>query len=160
MVNIVDKPLTGVGATYEHNRLLADSYRRWTGQELVSAEHDREKGLEELLFTAPRVILSHGTESDPVLNYGNRMALELWEMTWEQLTSTPSRLTAEPMERAERDRFFTQVTANGYVDNYTGIRISRTGRRFYIVNATVWNLVDEQGIYRGQAATFLDYKFL
>ncbi|MCM3630688.1 MEKHLA domain-containing protein [Paenibacillus glycanilyticus] len=88
------------------------------------------------------------------------MALELWEMGWEQLTSTPSRLTAEPMERAERDRFFTQVTANAYVDNYTGIRISSSGRRFYIVNATVWNLVDEQGIYRGQAATFVDYKYI
>lgn len=156
----MDKPLTGAGATYEHCKLLVDSYRRWTGQELVPAERGDGISLEEQLFAAPRVILSHGTESDPVLNYGNRLALELWEMDWDQLTGKPSRLTAEPMERAERDRFFTQVTANGYVDNYTGIRISSTGKRFYIVNATVWNLVDEQGVYLGQAATFLDYKYL
>ncbi|SFE00144.1 MEKHLA domain-containing protein [Paenibacillus catalpae] len=157
---MIDRPLTGAGAAYEHSKLLVDSYRRWTGRDLVPAEKSDGISLEEQLFTAPRVILSHGTESDPVLNYGNRLALKLWEMEWEQLTSTPSRLTAEPMERAERDHFFTQVTANGYIDNYTGIRISRTGRRFYIVNATVWNLVDEQGIYRGQAATFQDYKYI
>jgi hypothetical protein len=155
---MMNRPLTGIGATYEHNKLLLDSFHRWTGQDLVQLELGGEKSLEEQLFNAPRVILSHGTENDPVLNYGNRMALELWEMGWQQMTSTPSRLTAEPMERAERDRFFTQVTSNGYVDNYTGIRISSTGRRFYIVNAIVWNLVDEDGIYRGQAATFQDYR--
>jgi MEKHLA domain. len=158
---MMNRPLTGIGATYGHNKLLADSYRRWTGRDLVqAAEHRGGMSLEEQLFTAPRVILSHGTENDPVLNYGNRLALELWEMDWEQLTGTPSRLTAEPMERAERDQFFTQVTANGYVDNYTGIRISSSGRRFYIVKATVWNLVDEQGVYRGQAATFLNYEYI
>lgn len=32
------------------------------------------------------------------------MALALWEMDLSTLTSTPSRLTAEPMERAERQR--------------------------------------------------------
>ncbi|GLX68792.1 MEKHLA domain-containing protein [Paenibacillus glycanilyticus] len=156
-------PLTGVGATAEHSKLLADSYRRWTGRDLVPGESNGCGGgmdLSEKLFNAPQVILSHGTETDPVLNYGNQTALDLWEMDWEQLTSTPSRLTAEPMERAERDRFFTQVTAHGYVDDYTGIRISSTGRRFYIMNATVWNLVDEQGIYRGQAATFREYKYI
>ena len=81
-------------------------------------------------------------------------------MEWDSFTTTPSRRTAEPMERAERDRFFEAVTANGYVDNCTGIRISSTGRRFYIMNATVWNLVDDIGNYRGQAAAFSEYRYL
>ncbi|OBZ13813.1 MULTISPECIES: MEKHLA domain-containing protein [Bacillales] len=151
-------PLTGVGAAEEHARLLLDSYRRWTGKELLDIEPG--KSIREQLFHATTVILSHGTEADPVLNYGNQKGLGLWEMEWETFTSTPSRLTAEPMERAERDRFFEAVTANGYVDNYTGIRISSTGRRFYIVNATVWNLADESGGYLGQAAAFSEYRYL
>ncbi|CAM4209023.1 MEKHLA domain-containing protein [Paenibacillus alkaliterrae] len=148
----------GIGATEGHARLLADSYRRWMGRELIGLVPDR--GVWEQLFEAPKIILSHGTETDPVLNFGNRKGLELWEMDWEPFTGTPSRLTAEPMERAERDRFFEAVTANGFVDNYTGIRISSTGRRFYIVNAIVWNLIDEEGAYRGQAAAFSEYRFI
>lgn len=58
----------------------------------------------QALFAAPRVVVSHQTQSDPVLCYGNRMALALWEMDLQTLTATPSRLTAEPMERAERQR--------------------------------------------------------
>lgn len=150
--------LTGIGATEAHARLLLDSYLRWTGRELLIVKSDAD--LQEQLFHADIVILSHGTEADPVLNYGNQKGLGLWEMAWETFTSTPSRLTAEPMERAERDRFFEAVTANGYVDNYTGIRISSTGRRFYIVNATVWNLVDGSGCYLGQAAAFSEYQYL
>ncbi|OMF36908.1 MEKHLA domain-containing protein [Paenibacillus sp. FSL H8-0548] len=151
-------PHTGVGATEEHVRLLLSSYRRWTGRELLVLRLG--ESLQEQLFNADTVILSHGTEADPVLNYGNQRGLDLWEMAWERFTSTPSRLTAEPMERAERDRFFEAVTANGYVDNYTGIRISSTGRRFYIVNATVWNVVDGSGCYLGQAAAFSEYQYL
>jgi hypothetical protein len=151
-------PLTGVGATEKHIRLLMDSYRRWTSRELLVLKPD--EGLQEQFFLAETVILSHGAEADPVLNYGNKKGLKLWEMAWETFTSTPSRLTAEPMERAERDQFFKAVTENGYVDNYTGIRISSTGRRFYIVNATVWNVVDDSGCYVGQAAAFSEYEYL
>jgi hypothetical protein len=34
------------------------------------------------------------------------------------------------------------------------VRISRSGRRFEIVRATVWNVLDEQGNPAGQAAAF------
>lgn len=151
-------PLTGVGATEEHAKLLVDSYRRWTGKELL--ERKPGKSLKEQLFQASTVILSHGTEADPVLNYGNQKGLELWELEWEAFTSMPSRLAAEHMERKERDGLFETVTANGYVEHYTGIRISSTGRRFYIVNTTIWNLADDSGNYMGQAAAFSEYRYL
>jgi len=148
----------GTGALQEHALLLMNSYRRWTGKELAVSENG--KSLEETLFEAPMAILSHGTEADPVLNYGNRYTLKLWEMDWDTLTQMPSRLTAEPMEREERDRFFEKVSAHGFVDNYTGIRISASGRRFYILKATVWNLVDDEDRYRGQAACFSEYRYI
>ena len=112
------------------------------------------------IFAAPFVLVSHGTEADPILNYGNQAALNLWEMTWEELTRTPSRLTAEALNRAERARLLDAVTRHGYIDDYSGVRISRTGRRFRIARATVWNLLTADGRPCGQAATFDHWEFL
>ncbi len=36
-------------------------------------------------------ILSHGTQSDPIYNYGNAASLALFEQTIENLCQTPSR---------------------------------------------------------------------
>jgi hypothetical protein len=112
------------------------------------------------VFHAPFVLVSHGTETDPVLNYGNQTALSLWEMSWAELTRTPSRLTAEAPNREERARLLAAVTAHGFIDDYSGIRISKTGRRFRIAQATVWNLLDGHNHYAGQAAIFSRWEFL
>ncbi len=136
----------------EHAVVLAASLRRWTGHELLPGVPEPEFG--RALFHAPFAVVSHGTEPDPIFNYANRTALRLFEMTWEQLTALPSRLSAEPVHRDERARLMARVTARGYIDDYQGARVSSTGRRFRIEAATVWNLVDDSGAYRGQAAIF------
>ena len=94
------------------------------------------------------------------MNYGNASALALWEMPWAELTRTPSRLTAEATNREERARLLAAVTARGFIDDYSGIRISKTGRRFRIAQATVWNLVMPDGKPCGQAAMFSHWEFL
>jgi hypothetical protein len=66
----------------------------------------------------------------------------------------PSRLSAEPLARDERARLLARVTEFGFVDDYSGMRISGRNKRFMITNATVWNLLDADGVYRGQAAAF------
>jgi hypothetical protein len=134
-------------------QLLLDSFARLLGRELV----DRSGGpaaQAERLFHAPFVVVAHGTESDPVLAYGNAAALALWEMDWETLTRTPSRLTAEPVHRDERAQLLARTLRDGFVDDYAGIRISSTAKRFRIEQAIVWNLVDTGGAVHGQAATF------
>jgi hypothetical protein len=136
-----------------HVGLLLDSFARLVGRELVSRDGTPAEQADRL-FHAPFAVVSHGTEADPVLNYGNAAALELWEMTWEELTQTPSRLTAEPVHRDERARLLARTREHGYVDDYSGIRISKTGKRFRIERAIVWNLTDVDGRHRGQAATF------
>jgi hypothetical protein len=136
-----------------HAQLLLDSFARLLGRELVSREGSATEQAERL-FRAPFVVVSHGTEADPVLNYGNAAALALWEMPWDELTRTPSRLTAEPVHRDERSRLLARTRAHGFVDDYSGIRISKSGRRFRIEQAIVWNLTDGAGGHRGQAATF------
>ena len=136
-----------------HVQLLLDSFARLLGRELIARAGSVEEQAERL-FRAPFVVVSHGTEADPILNYGNAAALALWEMDFATLTQTPSRLTAEPVHRDERARLLERTRRDGYVDDYAGIRISSTGRRFRIEQAVVWNLVDAAGVHRGQGATF------
>lgn len=142
-----------------HAVCMARSYRELTGHELVPGPEDAGE-LARRLFEAPFVLASHGTEPDPILNYGNAKALEIWAMPWDEFTRTPSRFTAEEPNRAERARLLEQVTGRGFIENYSGIRISRTGRRFLIENATVWNLRAEDGAPCGQAARFSDWTWL
>lgn len=138
-------------------QILLDSYQQRLGKPLIARS---ENPIEEAkaVFFAPFVVVSHGTEADPILNYGNQIALDLWEMTWEKLTQTPSRLTAEPMNREEREKMLRKAAKQGFIDSYRGVRISSTGRRFAIERAIIWNL--ERGGYCGQAATFSVWSFL
>ena len=130
--------------------LIAASYQRLTGRQLAAPAEDPARAL----WTTPRVIVAHGIEEDPIFFFGNRAALDQFEMTVEQFTTMPSRLSAEPMLRGERQALLDRVARDGFIDDVAGIRISATGRRFHIERATVWNLIDEHGNIHGQAATF------
>lgn len=112
------------------------------------------------MFEAPGAIVSHGTQPDPIFNYANRRALHLWELDWDTFTQLPSRLSAEPMHRDERAHMLAQLNTQGYVDHYQGIRISSQGQRFYIQQAVIWNVINDNGDRLGQAATFRDWTFL
>lgn len=138
---------------------LLDSYRRWLGRDLLE-RIGGPQSQSRMLFELPAVVVSHGTEADPILNYGNRTALELWEMSWEQLVKTPSRLTAEPVNRAERERMLDLAKTNGYFDTYRGVRISRSGRRFLVEDAVIWNVLNSESEQIGQAATFTRWTWL
>jgi hypothetical protein len=135
------------------SQLLLDSFRHWMGEDLLERGGSPAEQA-QALFEAPFVVISHGTESEPILNYGNQAALELWEMTWEQLTSTPSRQTAEPQNRQERARMLALAEEQGYCSGYGGIRVSASGKRFLVMGASVWNVLDHQSRRIGQAATF------
>lgn len=142
-----------------HAATLARSFRHWLGRDLLPGVSE-PRAFAEALFAAPFVLVSHGTQTDPVLNYGNRAALTLWKMSWEELTHTPSRLTAEPVAREERTRLLAEVTQHGHIANYAGVRIAKSGRRFRIERAIVWNLLDEAGAHCGQAAMFDRWDYL
>lgn len=132
---------------------LLDSYRRLIGCELIDRQNSAAADAESL-FQVPFVVVAHGTQPDPLLSYGNATALDLWEISIPTLLKTPSRETAEPVHRDERRSLLERTTRDGYVDDYRGIRISTTGKRFLIERATVWNVEDNEGKRIGQAATF------
>ncbi len=143
----------------EWTQYLLDSYVRLVKKELIPQEGTLLDQVERL-FTSPIVVASHGLEEDPILNYGNQAALDLWEMDWEQFTHTPSRLTAEPLNRQERARMLEKARTHGYISDYRGIRISLSGKRFLVERATVWNIHKPDGTPLGQAATFSDWTYL
>jgi hypothetical protein len=137
---------------------LMDSFLARTGRELLAMTGRPEEDAQRL-YDAPFVVVSHGTEPDPILNYGNRAALELWEMTAAEFVATPSRLTAEPMLREARERILAETARMGFVSGYDGVRISAKGRRFTIHDTTIWTVTDPSGRALGQAATFARWTF-
>ena len=141
----------------EHTERLRCTFHALTGRDLIDPALSPEAAA-ETLFHAPFVILSHNTAPDPILTYGNLTVLKLFALSWEQLIQMPSRLTAEAPNRVERARLLAEVTRRGFIDDYSGVRISRTGQRFLIQQATVWNLTDDEGQLCGQAATFREWQ--
>ncbi|MCA8413905.1 MAG: MEKHLA domain-containing protein [Burkholderia multivorans] len=132
--------------------LLADSYRRLVNRPLVPDGLSPSDGAAWLYEAALFGILAHDTSADPVFVYGNRRAQAIFEYDWDELTALPSRLSAEPMERHDRQAFLEQVTRDGFVSDYRGVRVTKSGKRFWIEQATVWQLIDATGVVRGQAA--------
>jgi len=145
------------GFLCDHLGLLRRSYRALTGRDLIDpALDDRAAAL--ALYEAPFALLSHDAAADPILTYGNRTAQRLFELDWEQLIILPSRYTAQAPARAAREQLLREVAARGYIDDYAGVRVSASGRRFLIAGACVWNLVDGTGRCLGQAAAFTDWR--
>lgn len=130
--------------------LLTGSFARLVGKPLVS----EGQGPDWLYRDAPFAVLAHNTDADPRFIYANKAAQTCFEYGWDAFITLPSRLSAEAPDRAERQRLMESVTRDGFISDYRGIRISRTGRRFWIENGIVWNLIDRDGHLRGQAATF------
>lgn len=138
---------------------MVRSLKRCTGRDLTPGLTD-PVDVSRAVYQAPFVVVSHGNEPDPILNYGNQQALQLWAMSWEELTVTPSRFTAEAPDREERARLLKTVSQRGFIDDYAGVRVSSTGRRFRIAGATVWNLLTGEGELCGQAAMFEHWDWL
>ncbi len=135
----------------EQIAMIAESFERLLGYPLVDPSGDPVAAM----WDASRAILAHGTQADPILFFGNRFTLRAFETDVENLLVMPSRLTAEAPLQEERQALLDRVTAQGYIDDYAGVRISAAGRRFRIENAVVWNVTDTHGQRIGQAATFV-----
>jgi len=144
----------------EHVSILLENLNRWTGFDLAKEYGISDEDLGKGVFEASFCLLSSDLSDDPVLNYGNQRALDLWEMSWKELTSTRSRDTAKPDRQSDRDEIMRRVNENNFVTGYSGMRISKTGREFLIKNVTIWNLFDGDGKPYGRAAWFKDIEYI
>jgi hypothetical protein len=138
----------------EFFRLLQGSYERLVGSPLVPPEN----GASWLYHQAPFAVLAHNTDPDPRFIYANWTAQLCFEYSWDEITRLRSRFSAEVPNQAERQYVLDTVARDGFVSDYRGLRIARSGRRFWIEQGTVWQLVDEDGVRRGQAALFRSWR--
>ncbi|RLJ64855.1 MEKHLA domain-containing protein [Sulfurisoma sediminicola] len=149
------EPDEGNGFQAAHAELIASSHLRLLRRPLLPDGGD-DGDTARRLYHAPFVILAHDAAPDPVFFYANLAAQELFEMSWQEMVRLPSRQSAEPLAREERQRLLARVARQDYIDDYAGVRIASSGRRFRIAGATVWNLIDA-GRTVGQAAAFGDW---
>ena len=130
--------------------LLAASYAAVTGEPLVPAGMSDSEAA-AWLYEAPFALLAHDTSPDPLFVYANLTAQQRFEYGWDEFVGLPSRLSAGGQAREER-QLHGRGAAHGYADDYRGLRIAKSGRRFWIEDATVWNLVGPESALVGQAA--------
>ncbi len=152
------KPSENNGYYDDHLFIVLESYYQLTGRQIDC--NDRQGGFAKAVFNAPFALISHGIEAEPLFNYANKTAMQLFNMTWDEITALASKYSAEHPNREQRSQLLHDVKQNGYIENYSGIRIAKGGQRFYIEKATVWNLTDADGAYYGQAAMFNHWHFL
>jgi MEKHLA domain len=146
-------------AIIRHSQRLMSSFQHWTGDFLLDVNTSSPQERAQALFEAPFVLVSHGIESDPIFNYGNRKALELWELSWEEFIRMPSRKSAEEVVQEERDRLLAEAATKGF-SYFSGVRITSTGKRFQIQDGILWNLLNEQNQWCGQAAVYSKCTFI
>jgi PAS domain S-box-containing protein len=132
--------------------LLTSSYQRLVGRALLPGTVAARDASRWLYEQASFALLAHDTSPDPVFVYANRTAQRRFEYSWEEFMGMPSRLSAEAPNRGERQALLNDVLRQGFVDDYRGLRITKSGRRFWVEAATVWNLIDADRNLHGQAA--------
>ncbi len=139
---------------------MLENLQRWTSYDLIKEYGFSLDRLGAEIFNADFYILSHNTETEPILNYGNSRALQLWGVSWAELTNMYSKDTAKPVDRSARSSVIDRVKKSNYITGYNGIRIDKTGKEFKILDVTIWNLFLANGDAYGQAAWFKSIEYL
>ncbi|WP_158896528.1 MULTISPECIES: MEKHLA domain-containing protein [unclassified Pseudomonas] len=135
--------------------LLEASYRHWLGQPLPRPAGLLAADVPAWLHErAPYALLAHGTEGDPLFCYANGQALICFGYPRAEFIGMPSRFSASPKDRDERQRLMEAVGRQGYACGYEGWRVDKAGEAFRIHAGVVWNLLDVDGQRLGQAALF------
>ena len=132
--------------------LLKGSYLRIVGSPLVP----ERAGAPWLYHDAPFGVLAHSAEPEPRFIYANEYALKSFDYSWSDFIGLASKFSAEPDAQGDRQRLLAAVESDNFVSGYRGRRVARSGRKFWIEDVTMWNLIDEGGRGNGQAALFWD----
>ncbi|MBB6368569.1 MEKHLA domain-containing protein [Xanthomonas sp. PPL568] len=132
---------------------IDDCYRALSGHDLYCPDAIADR-YHWLHAQAPYAILAHDASADPVFFYANRCALRCFKYSEDEMLALPSRLSAAPANRAERQRLLDAVAQRGIADGYSGQRVDKQGNRFVIHDGEVWQLGFGSSAGWGQAALF------
>ena len=131
-----------------HALNLIDSHLRIVGTPLLPVTAGTSiEAAPTALFEAAAVVVSHNTQTPPVFNYGNAAALSLWGLSWHEFTALPSERSAadDTDVQSSRKKALEAAKAQGVVREYSGVRVTSTGRRFQLEDAVLWTIVLPKG---------------
>ncbi|CAI6002364.1 unnamed protein product [Closterium sp. NIES-64] len=141
-----------------HSLELIDSYYRATGRPLFDKPVEVAEAAKEL-WSAPFLVLSHGTEDDPLFNYANESGLRAFESTWGEFTALPSRYSSPDPDSPTRKELLQQAEEKPK-DLKGLVRVSTKGTKFKIDDGILWTLVATDGERFGQAAVIREWHLL
>ena len=121
----------------QHVTLLVESYERICKKAFPIPLTSTSLAF-DVYHTTDFTVVSHGLEKDPIFNFANLAAQKLWKMDWNEFTSLPSRYSAKADKVEKREALLQEALTKGYIDNYEGIRIDKTGKEFSIAGVTLW----------------------
>lgn len=180
-----DDPETEEASLYQgvvdreaHVQLLDQSLRRWTGRGIMdripNSITSRDDDLDSILTSSRYALYSHGVLTPDmidgaVINFGNFAALSTFGLTWKQFVQIPCCRMAPPgfhqnnlgqtleqLELAAQTQ--PEEKSHQVIERYSGLR-SALGEEqqttFRVRDAVIWNVIDNEGKYYGQA-TFFD----
>ena len=119
--------------------LLYDGLKKYGLQQYFHNEKGEKLNAEQI-YKAPFILLSHNKQTQqPKFCYANKKGLELFEYKWKEFIQTPSKNSVNENESENRKKLFKQVENKGFIEQYSGIRVSKNGKLFKIANVLVWN---------------------
>tara|TARA_Y100001970_G_scaffold144480_1_gene177441 strand:- start:413 stop:892 length:480 start_codon:yes stop_codon:yes gene_type:complete len=159
MLNKNDFPSSANNWRNDIAEITIASYEHFIGESVVDCK-DKFSSSSEALFHLKHPLLVHDTQSDPIFCYGNLLALKIFEYNWKELLKLPSRLSAEVTQQKDRSKMMKEIQKTGYAKGYSGIRITKTGKRIQIEDTTIWNLLGPNSQFSGQAALIKIFNYL
>jgi hypothetical protein len=101
------------------------------------------------------VVISHGTQEDPIYNYANKAGLQFSGYSEDEFVQLPSRYSApDGSLRADRSVIVQHVIQHGWAIIPEAIRQNKAGQCFLVQRILFFNVYDDNGNRIGQAATF------
>ena len=138
-----------------HAELLHYSLLKHTGQVLLDDADDYgDFSATALACRTDAVILSHGTEESPLLNYGTRAALNLLDCEWDEFVSLEWSDCLLASAATDLRAVAAAVDEDGYKDGIALECVSTYGQRFVVRDALAWRVDLEDGTPAGRALMF------
>lgn len=137
---------------HEWVRLSCESLERFTGTSLLKVMN--VDTMDAIHDNTRYAVLSHGNQTDPIYNYFNKAALLQFEYPEEEIYLLPSRYSAPPALRQDRDEKISSAVQQNVQFIPSAIRQGKSGKQFELINVTLWNVYNERNERVGQSAVF------
>lgn len=134
-------------------RLSSNSLERITGKTLYETIH--VETAQQVHENERYAVLSHDTAGDPVYNYGNRAAVEVFKWPEDEFYQLPSRYSApDGTIRNSRSTDIQDAIDSDLKTIALAIRQTKHGELFQLTDVMLWNVYDDDGHRVGQTAIY------